>query len=295
MTIQSMTGFARLTGEWNGFVWTWEVKSVNGKGLDVRVRVPAQIDGFDVKCRQKLAKAFRRGSIFANLSLQSGPASAVVVVNRQNLDQLLAVVGELGAVDGVDPPRLDGLLRVKGVVEVEEGGFDEKTRAGLEDALLEGLEVAAQRLIEARQLEGAALRPILEELLADFETETSAASACAAAQPAAIRDRLKAKIDDVLVDREGLDSGRIEHEVALLAVKADVREELDRLSGHIVAARELIVTGGPVGRKLDFLCQEFNREANTLTSKSPDMDLTQIGLALKALVDQFREQVQNIE
>ncbi len=289
-----MTGFARAIGEEGHYSWAWEAKSVNARGLDVRVRLPQGFEAHESGARTTASQHFKRGSVSLALTLEKGDGQASLRINEGLLQQILALQRSLDGSVSDEPLRLDMLLQMRGLVELveePENGRDELWSAGLSASLDEVLGA----LNEARLREGERLSGFVGELIDRIETLCGEAVRTAAVQPAAIKARLAAQIGELLDDVSGLPEERLAHEVALLAVKADLREELDRLSAHIEAARELLAGNGPIGRQLDFLCQEFNREANTLCSKSSDMDLTRIGLELKAAVDQLREQVQNIE
>lgn len=296
MALQSMTGFAREHGFDEHCSWTWEVKSVNGKGRDVRCRVPQGLEELEIPVRDRVAKQFQRGNFNVQLSLTWTGALGGYRINRDMLEQVIALVPELQAkVPDATPPSIDGLLNLRGVIEPADATVPEDKREALDAALLAGLDGALQKLAEMRAEEGARLKTVLEAQLDDIDRLRAAAEALAATQPDALRQRLADQISALLGDARTLDAGRLEQEAALLMTKADIREELDRLAVHVAAARGHLAAGDGVGRKLDFLCQEFNRESNTLCSKSWDKDLTAIGLDLKAVVDQVREQVQNIE
>ncbi|MEQ8604535.1 MAG: YicC/YloC family endoribonuclease [Marivibrio sp.] len=291
MSLASMTGFARVSGEDDRAQWVWEARSVNGKGLDVRVRLPSGWDRLDPIARAATPKRFKRGNVSLTLELRTRQAAGRLAVNEALLQTLIARCEAAG-----ESPRLDRLLQVRGVVEPAEEAASEALEADARaEALAAALEEALDALAAARAEEGARIRTVIEGQLAEIERLVEAAAACADAQPAAIRERLARQIEDLTDGRGGLEPERIAQEAAALAVKADVREELDRLRGHIEAARALIAEGAAVGRRFDFLCQEFNREANTLASKSSALALTRIGLDLKAVIDQLREQVQNVE
>lgn len=290
--LSGMTGFARAEGQHENVRWVWEVRSVNGKGLEVRSRVPSGHDGLDLKIREQARKRFTRGNLQASLNIKRDASQTAPVINRAALDALLEQAEDLILSNKVERPRLDGLLAIDGILETS-ADPDPEARAALETALLAGLGEALDGLKSAREEEGAALTPVLSGHIDKVESLTDAAEANAATRIDAIRDRLSAKIAE-LVDAE-LEENRLAAEIAMLTVKMDVREELDRLRAHVASARELLKQGSPVGRKLDFLSQEFNREANTLCSKSSDSSLTQIGLDLKNVIDQFREQIQNVE
>jgi uncharacterized protein (TIGR00255 family) len=294
MAISGMTGFARASGARGPASWVWEVKSVNGRGLEVRLRLPPGLDAIEARARDAAQKRFKRGSLTASLQLQRETAKAAARVNADQLAAVIAASRRFIEEGVVEPARLDGLLALRGVLEVDEGpAEDEAEAAALQDALVASLEASLDALDVSRREEGAALAGILGAAVDRIDELRAAAAGLAALQPEAIRDRFRAKLRDLL---EGeFPEDRLATEAAALAVKADVREELDRLGTHVAAARDLLRAKEPAGRKLDFLCQEFNREANTLCAKSPDPDLTRIGLDLKAVIDQFREQAQNVE
>lgn len=291
MSLASMTGFARVSGEDASAHWVWEARSVNGKGLDVRVRLPSGWDRLDPIARAEAPKRFKRGNVSLTLELKTRETAGRLAVNEDLLQRLIARCEAAG-----ESPRIDRLLQVRGVVEpAEEAAAEEAEAEAREAALAAALGEALDALAAARAEEGARIQSVIEGQLAEIERLVAAAGECADAQPAAIRDRLARQIAELTEGRGGLDPERLAQEAAALAVKADVREELDRLRGHIEAARALIAEQAAVGRRFDFLCQEFNREANTLASKSSALALTRIGLDLKAVIDQLREQVQNVE
>ncbi len=291
-----MTGFARAGAEALGRTATWEVRSVNGRGLDVRLRTPPGFDRLENEIRARAAKRFDRGNVSLNLTLETPASAPRLQINRAALDQVIALIGELSGRLDAAAPRLDGLLGVRGVIEtVAETPLADDEQAKIDAAILSSLDKALDGLAAARRDEGRALLAILDATLAEIATLTAEAAANAATQPAAIKARLESQIADLLGAQNAIAPDRLAHEAALLAVKADVREELDRLRAHIGQARELFAKGGAVGRKLDFLSQEFNREANTLCSKSSDIALTRIGLALKTAIDRLREQAANVE
>lgn len=295
MSLKSMTGFARTSGSSTGYEWAWEIKSVNGKGFDARVRVPSMVDGLDIQVRQRLAGRFKRGSFNVNLALARQGGEANLSLNRDALGKLMQIAADFKDAPGVQPASLDGLLAMRGILEIGADEISDDDRESLTGDLLAGLDQAAEALEKARGEEGAALKKVLSGFIDGMETLAGKARNCEAARPQAIRDRLAAKITDLVAAENALTPERLDQEVALLAVKADIREELDRLAAHIESARELMESTDAVGRRLDFLAQEFNREANTLCSKSGDVALTRIGLDLKAVIDQFREQLQNVE
>ncbi len=293
MGLCSMTGFARAQGEALGIAWAWEIKSVNGRSLDLRLRLAPGFDALEPQLRAALAQRFRRGSIAANLSL-TRTAPAALRVNREALAQLVVLIDELAGKIEAAPPRIDGLLALRGVIETVEDE-DEAVLDGRRAALLQGWEAALAGLAAARAEEGARLATLACGQLDEMATLVAAAEGCAAAQPEAIRDRLRTTLATLADLAPGMPEERVAQEAALLAARADIREELERLRAHLDQAGGLLREDEAVGRRLDFLCQELNREANTLCSKSADIELTRIGLSLKAVVEQFREQVQNIE
>jgi uncharacterized protein (TIGR00255 family) len=291
MPIASMTGFARADAARGDRHWVWELRSVNGRGLDVRCRLPSGFDALDAPARAAVAERFRRGNITVNLT-EVRDQKPRLRINREALDQVLALVEELKGTVAATPPQLDGLLALPGVMERAETDEDP---ASFTDLLLSRLGEAVEGLKAMRGAEGERLASLALAHIDEIERLTDAARATAATQPAAITERLTQQLTALLGQSPLPGADRLAQEAALLASKADVREELDRLAAHVAAARALIQTGGAVGRKLDFLCQEFNREANTLCSKAADVELTRIGLDLKVAIEQLREQVQNIE
>ncbi len=295
MSLASMTGFARahgLTGAWR---WAWEIRSVNAKGLDLRLRLPNSFDALDAAVRAAATKALSRGSVSATFTVTREGDSIAVALNQPALAALFAAANAAAATLGSAPPTLDALLGVKGIVEVVEAQQTESDREAIARDALAGFEQALADLSVMRRAEGAALRTILTERLDGIARLAAAAEALPERRLEAIQARLAEQVRLLAESHHALDPERLHQEAILLATKADVREELDRLSAHLGAARELLAQGGPVGRRLDFLAQEFNRETNTLCSKSNAVTLTQIGLDLKLLVDQFREQIANIE
>lgn len=295
MAINSMTGFARGAGSAHGFTWNWEVKSVNNKGLDVRTRLPSFLDGFDLKIKKTAAGTITRGSVFIALTVESDGDSETLVINEERLKALLEIAGKYSSAEGVVPPSLDGLLVVKGVVDVSTREMCEEERTQLEGALLDSFTDVVKELAQARSDEGARMQLVLNEQILEIETLSVKAREYSGDRNQAMYDRYKSQLAKLEGLEKPIADDRIAQELAVLAVKADIQEELDRLDSHVEEAKSLLSQGKPVGRRLDFLCQEFNREANTLCSKSGDSELTKIGLDLKVLIDQFREQVQNIE
>jgi len=295
MSVSSMTGFARAEDMVHGTGFAWELRSVNGKGLEVRLRLPPGLERLETSVRQAVQRRFGRGNIQATLTLARQASVSAPVINEALLREVAARATQLAANYGLAPPSADGLLALRGVMEPAEPEQGEEERAATDAALLASLERAIDALAAARAAEGQVLAPVLLGHVAAIEALSQEAEADPARDPAAIRARIGEQVRLLLGASSGLDEARLHQEAALLATRADVREELDRLAAHVAAARELIETGGPVGRKLDFLSQEFIRESNTLCSKSNAASLTAIGLRLKGVVDQFREQVQNLE
>lgn len=296
MSIHSMTGFARSSGQHANYNWTWEIRSVNGKGLDVRMRLPSGFDALDLPTRTTIGKQFKRGNMSVSLNVQRNQEQAGYRVNHDLLKQLVAMMQDVkDDLPNVSAPSLDGLMGLRGVIEPVEEEESEEMREETHAMILVSLKEALNDLAENRASEGARMETVLTGHIDEIESLCGKAEACASAQPDAIKARLVRQLKDVMDDLPELDQERISQEAAIIMTKADVREELDRLRAHIEGARDLLSKGSPCGRKLDFLCQEFNREANTLCSKAQDVDLTRIGLDFKAVIDQFREQVQNIE
>ena len=294
MGLASMTGFARAQGEAFGISWVWEVKSVNGRALDLRLRLGPGFDALEPELRAGLAQRFRRGNFSASLAVTRATAPALRI-NREALAQLMALIDELTGEIEAAPPRLDGLLALRGVVETVEDEDEAIVAARYSEVLLSWAG-ALDQLAAARAEEGARIAQLLRSQLDEMGGLAAVAADCAAAQPAAIRERLLAVVANLTgPGAPALPEERVAQEVALLAARADIREEIERLRAHIHQAGDLLEEGMAVGRRLDFLCQELNREANTLCSKSADIELTRAGLALKAVIEQFREQVQNIE
>lgn len=295
MTLMSMTGFARAAGAGFGYRWAWELRSVNGKGLDVRLRLPPGQDHLDQPARERIGTRLHRGSLQASLSLQREASATKLKVNEELLASLLELMRRVGGEIAAAPPTLDGILAIRGVVETVDAEDDPEAVAAVSARILEDLDIALAELVVARAREGAQLGAVLCARLDEIDRLRSAAETAPARTPEAIRARLAEQVANLLGASPALDPDRLYQEAALLATRADIREELDRLEAHVGAARALLAEGGAVGRKLDFLAQEFNRETNTLCSKANDRSLTTIGLELKAAVDQLREQVQNLE
>lgn len=295
MALSSMTGFAQSTGEKDGLHWQWEIKSVNGKALDIRFRLPAGFESLEAAARTSLAQHIKRGNLQVALTASGGTLADAVVVNEAVLEQVVAVGEKLRNRIGGAPLSAEALLGLRGVLEVvqpTQPGFELETCA---EDIKQSLEDAAKALDNARREEGARLAGVLGSQLDKIEGLTIAARDCPARSVEAIRARLKDQVARLLETGASFDPDRLHQEAIMIATRADIQEELDRLFGHIEAARALLASPEPAGRKFDFLAQEFNREANTLCSKALDKTLTNIGLELKTIIDQMREQVQNIE
>ncbi|MCA0320175.1 MAG: YicC family protein [Proteobacteria bacterium] len=295
MALASMTGFARSEGVSGASVWAWEIKSVNSKGLDIKLRMPSGMDVVEATVRQKIAAAVTRGSIFASLNVKREAAVSEVRINETVLAQVAEAARLIAERIDARAPAIDGLLQIRGVVDVVEPEEGEDERQALQSAALAGLDKALVGLSAMRAAEGSALETVMATRLDEIAVLKKEAEDNPARRPEAIRARLAEQVAALLDTGKAFDPDRLHQEAILLASKADIREELDRLDAHVAAARKLLAEGGPVGRKLDFLAQEFNRETNTLCSKANDVSLTATGLSLKAAVEQFREQVQNLE
>jgi uncharacterized protein (TIGR00255 family) len=294
-SVASMTGFAREQGGDGQTTWTWELRSVNSRALDLRLRLPTGFDVLEPRLRTLLTRRCARGSFTASLTVVHAPGGSRIRINEEVLDQIVAALKSLEGRVPAAAPRLDGLLALRGVVETIEEEEAPEARAEREEAMAAGFERALDSLVAMRGREGAELARLGIGHLDGIADLTGRAASAAALQPEAIRSRLRGLIEELLGASPALPEERLAQEAALLVAKADAREELDRLGAHVAAARELLEQGGAVGRRLDFLCQELNREANTLCSKAADLELTRIGLAIKAAIEQLREQVQNIE
>jgi uncharacterized protein (TIGR00255 family) len=295
MALSSMTGFARGQGVAGTYAWAWEIKSVNSKGLDLKLRLPPGWDAIEAGVRSRANEALARGSVFANLTVSREGAAPVVRVNEPVLAAVLAALKGLSGKIEAAPPTLDGILALKGVIEVGEAEESEDERRAAETAIVAGFGAAVASLAEMRRVEGKILGSLLTARLSEIGALAARAEATPGRKAEAIKARLAEQVATLLETSQRLDADRLHQEAILLATKADIREELDRLAAHVAQAKNLIAGGGPIGRKLDFLAQELNRESNTLCAKANDVELTNIGLDLKAVVEQFREQVQNLE
>ncbi|MBC7586098.1 YicC family protein [Tardiphaga sp. vice352] len=295
MALSSMTGFARSHGTSGPYAFEWELKSVNAKGFDLRMRLPPGWDEIETIARKRATELLSRGTVYANLTVKRGNALSTVRVNEDVLNSILRIAADLaGKIDAV-APSVDGLMAIKGVIEVVEPEADEEEEKAAKIAVAASFEEALAALVAMRQREGATLGEILTQRMHEIETLANKAEAAPGRKPEAIRARLAEQIAALLETSDRFDSDRLNQEALMMAAKADIREELDRIASHISQAREMIGKGGAVGRRLDFLAQEFNREVNTCCSKSNDIELTNTGLEMKNVVEQFREQVQNLE
>ena len=292
-----MTGFARTEGsldldgaQWR---WTWEIRSLNNRGLDLKCRLPGWLDNLEAEVRKRLMKKVTRGSVIIGLQLRSDQGEGQVSVNQAALAQVMKAVEQISAETECAPPTPDGILALRGVLNIEEDQSAPEIRKAVSAALLESFEDLTVDLVKARAAEGQKLSALVTDQIDEIERLTREAAGSAETLPDTIKTRLEDQLKDLL--SETIEPARLAQEAALLAVKADVREELDRLEAHITAARQLLAAPSVIGRKFDFLVQEFNREANTLCSKAQTIELKQIGLDLKTVIDQMREQIQNIE
>jgi uncharacterized protein (TIGR00255 family) len=295
MPLTSMTGFARADGEFGSSHWHWELRSVNGKGLDVRFRMPQGFEGMEARLREEMARHLKRGNVQASLTLERQKSGSALRVNEDALNVVIAAMQALGERIELMPPRPEGVLALKGVLETTDVEDTAEDQTEIEKVLIASFGDAAAGLARARAEEGAKLQAVLTEQVNAIERLVNEAAASPASGAEALRARLKAQVSELLEASPALSEERLAQEAALLATKADVREEIDRLTAHVAQARELFAGAEPAGRRLDFLTQEFNREANTLCSKAADVALTRIGLELKAVIDQLREQIQNVE
>lgn len=294
MALSGMTGFARIEGAEGAWSWSVEARSVNGRNLETRFRGPPGFESLERAARDGAASRFQRGQLNVALQAKRAETAGALRVNLAAIESLLDQLEPLSTSGRAVAPSLDGLLLVRGVVEGGEGEDDAEARAALEAAMASSIAAALDALKAARLAEGAALAPVLTGQMDRIAELVRQAEGLAAAQPATLKARFERRMAELL--GEGGDyAERVVLEAAALAAKADVREELDRLAAHVTSARQLLASDAPAGRRLDFLSQEFMREANTLCSKSALTDLTAVGLELKAVIEQFREQIQNVE
>jgi uncharacterized protein (TIGR00255 family) len=295
MALSSMTGFARSQGASGPYTFEWELKSVNAKGYDLRLRLPGGWDDIEAAAKKRAGELLSRGTVYANLNVKRANAVAQVRINEDVLAAVVKVAGQVASKIDAVAPSVDGLLGIKGVIEVVEPESNEDEDKAAKAAAAAAFEVALKNLVEMRNREGATLGQVLTQRLDEIEKLAGRAEAAPGRKPEAIRARLAEQVAALLETSDRFDQDRLTQEALLIATKADIREELDRIASHIAQAREMLGKGGPVGRRLDFLSQEFNREVNTCCSKSNDIELTNTGLELKNVVEQFREQVQNLE
>jgi uncharacterized protein (TIGR00255 family) len=295
MALSSMTGFARSHGASGPYVFEWELKSVNAKGFDLRLRLPQGWDELEAFAKKRAAELLSRGTVYANLNVKRANALSTVRINEEVLASVVKVATQLaGKIDAV-APSIDGLLAIKGVIEVVEPESDEEEDKAAKAAAATAFEQALTGLVAMRRREGTALGDVLSQRMSEIEALAKKAEVAPGRKPEAIRARLAEQVAALLETSDRFDADRLNQEALLIAAKADIREELDRIASHVAQARELIGKGGPIGRRLDFLAQEFHREVNTCCSKSNDIELTNTGLEMKNVVEQFREQVQNLE
>jgi len=295
MALSSMTGFARSHGTSGPYAFEWELKSVNAKGFDFRMRLPPGWDEIETSARKRATERLSRGTVYANLSVKRTGAASVVRINEDVLSSILKVAAEISARTDAVAPSVDGLLGIKGVIEVVEPEIDPAELKAAQGPVNASFEEALQSLIDMRKREGTALGQILAQRMDDIERLAKQAEAAPGRKPEVIRARIAEQVAVLLDTSDRFDADRLSQEAVMIAAKADIREELDRIASHIAQTRELLGKGGAVGRRLDFLAQEFNREVNTTCSKSNDVELTNTGLEMKTVVEQFREQVQNLE
>jgi uncharacterized protein (TIGR00255 family) len=295
MALSSMTGFARGHGVAGSYVWSWEIKSINAKGLDLRFRLGQGWDAIEMPARTLGSEKLSRGTVYANLTVERKGVTPAVRINEPVLAAVLSTLKSLSGKVAAAPPALDGILSLKGVIEITEEDEREEDHRAAEAAIIAGFEKALAELVAMRRAEGATLGRLLSTRLDEIAVLTARAERAPGRKPEAIKARLAEQVATLLSASERFDSDRLHQEAVLLAAKADIREELDRLASHVAQAKKLLADGGAIGRKLDFLAQELHRESNTLTAKANDVELTNIGLELKTVIEQFREQVQNLE
>ncbi|WP_024519891.1 YicC/YloC family endoribonuclease [Bradyrhizobium sp. Tv2a-2] len=295
MVLSSMTGFARSHGASGPYTFEWELKSVNAKGFDLRLRLPQGWDELEAVAKKRAGEMLSRGTVYANFNVKRADALSTVRINEDVLAAVVRVASSLaGRIDAV-APSIDGLLAIKGVIEVVEPERNEEEDKAASAAAAAAFDEALKNLVAMRRREGESLGQILSQRMDEMEALAKKAEAAPGRKPEAVKARLAEQIAALLDTSDRFDSDRLNQEALLIAAKADIREELDRIVSHIGQVREIIGKGGAVGRRLDFLAQEFNREVNTTCAKSNDVELTNTGLEMKNVVEQFREQVQNLE
>ena len=295
MTLSSMTGFGRSNNSFENYSWVWELKSVNGKGLDLRTRIPQGFDTLDKHVKSVAKKVLFRGTLNILLQIKKDGVETVLNVNEDVLNKLIIIAKDAAIKHNLSMPSIDNLLTIRDVIEVNNDDTPDYTEKGRDKAVKLSFDEALKSLISSREEEGAATYCMLSLILDDINRLLSEAEVIGLKQPELLKEKYEKKLGSLFDNKQDIDQGRLAQEIVLLALKSDIKEETDRLNAHIVSARKLLLTNGPVGRKLEFLTQEFNREINTLCSKSSDIRLTNIGLSLKASIDQFREQVLNVE
>ncbi|MCH9807336.1 MAG: YicC family protein [Alphaproteobacteria bacterium] len=295
MSVNSMTGFARTGGGVESVEWFWELRSVNGKGFDLRLRLPPGFDGIEAKLRALAMKRFSRGTIHASLNLTRQSGTSTVRLNEAVLGQVVEAARRACEITGGQMPDTASLLGLRGVLEISEAELGAGLEAEVLEPLVSDFESALGELAAARAAEGQRMAIIVDQLIDEIERLTKVVEVAPARSVGAIKARLGEQVRRVLDAEQSMEADRLHQEAVLLATRADVEEELKRLYSHVAAARELLRDGGVIGRKMDFLAQEFQREANTLCSKSNDAEITAAGLAMKVKIDQMREQVQNLE
>jgi uncharacterized protein (TIGR00255 family) len=294
MTLSSMTGFSRTSFEVDGARFFWELKSVNARGLEIRLRLPNGLDHLEAEIRTRIRAIITRGSCFFTLAREAEGGQPSLVLNERALELVLAAARRLAAVEGIAMPSADGLLAIPGVLSDGSSALEGEAAERRDAAALSAFDTAIEALKRARLEEGERLATVLGEQIDRIATLVDAAESVSAEMPEALKARIREQVALLIAEPNGLNPDRLHQEAVIAATRADIREELDRLRSHITAARALLKSGDTVGRRLDFLAQEFNREANTLCSKAFDRRLTVIGMELKAVIDQVREQVQNL-
>tara|TARA_B110000881_G_scaffold107073_1_gene93892 strand:- start:4482 stop:5369 length:888 start_codon:yes stop_codon:yes gene_type:complete len=295
MTLSSMTGFGRSNNSFENYSWVWELKSVNGKGLDLRTRIPQGFDTLDKHVKSVAKKVLFRGTLNILLQIKKDGVETVLNVNEDVLNKLIIIAKDAAIKHNLPMPSIDNLLTIRDVIEVNNDDTPDYTEKGRDKAVKLSFDEALKSLISSREEEGAATYCMLSLILDDINRLLSEAEVIGLKQPELLKEKYEKKLGSLFDNKQDIDQDRLAQEIVLLALKSDIKEETDRLNAHIVSARKLLLTNGPVGRKLEFLTQEFNREINTLCSKSSDIRLTNIGLSLKTSIDQFREQVLNVE
>lgn len=295
MALQSMTGFARSQGQFEGVSWVWELRSVNAKGMDVRLRLPTGYEAIEVQARKLVQKHIKRGTVQISLSVIESSSNTIPHINREAVQSLIKAARVLQKEVGGELPTAAELMNIRGVVELIEKPLDEALKEKRDAMLLANLEEGTDALVETRTKEGVAIAKLLNQQVLKIEELHKAIEANDARSPAAIKAQLVLQVSKLIEASDKFDEERLHQEAAILAAKADLQEELDRLVVHVKAAKELLAGDGPLGRRLDFLAQEFNRECNTICSKSNFAEVTSLGLDMKLIIDQFREQLQNME